>query len=246
MSLQVEFIDDDKKINSICFICCDNTNLLLNLIKPCLCNTLVHRDCLNKWRYESINPTSINYCCICLSKYKKERVINAKKIIKIISMCIFYVIKDILTVSFIFVTCIAIGFLFGYHLISPLHLDVQYQKFLIIIISSISTGITLLMIILIYLLIFLDIKISYLSNLFWYLLLNNYYNNTCHNNCNEYLSSLIFITTCSLIALVLFAFVAIFFVIFIFFKITCAICAIHFANFHKKSYYQIKDLRAST
>jgi hypothetical protein len=53
---------------SICFSK-EGEGISDELIKPCSCNSLKHRSCLNTWRSTQLNSTSFNNCEVCKFKY---------------------------------------------------------------------------------------------------------------------------------------------------------------------------------
>ncbi len=59
--------------NRACRICLDSGDYL---ISPCLCNSFVHKSCLNKWR-EQNRGNSYHECEVCKYKYQFRRFIYA-------------------------------------------------------------------------------------------------------------------------------------------------------------------------
>lgn len=71
-----------KRMAEICYFCLEGEGK--DLIKCCTCEcSWAHRSCLNRWRFESINPKALTKCTICLNKYKYEIDKDKEQIVKI-------------------------------------------------------------------------------------------------------------------------------------------------------------------
>lgn len=80
-----------------CKICTDGPAFGNELIKPCKCNSLVHRPCLNEWIKVSRNPIALNHCEVCLTKYEYEPVAGAS-LTRAKYFYLFLMIRDLILV----------------------------------------------------------------------------------------------------------------------------------------------------
>lgn len=82
------------------------------LIKPCMCNSLKHRSCLNRWRSTGINSKTFNNCEVCKFKFIIEYIPESmndymKRIGQLCLIILFDLIK-------LFFTFLMISFVVGW------------------------------------------------------------------------------------------------------------------------------------
>lgn len=67
---------------NICKICLDSETSDNVLFRPCVCNDYVHKNCLNKWRNETVNPYNFITCTVCKKKFatRKFRTLNDEEL----------------------------------------------------------------------------------------------------------------------------------------------------------------------
>lgn len=68
---------------TICRICLDAETDTTKLIRPCNCtgsNRFVHRECLDKWRVNSIRPEAFHTCTTCMKRFEFEEDESPKKL----------------------------------------------------------------------------------------------------------------------------------------------------------------------
>jgi hypothetical protein len=69
---EISFVVNDTR-ESHCRICYDQGTRTKPLIRPCRCQSLIHYECLEHWRYSNISNPRISRCEVCHYEYRTAR-----------------------------------------------------------------------------------------------------------------------------------------------------------------------------
>lgn len=125
-----------------CFVCLDNAvlNECNELIKPCLCNLLVHRDCLDNWRRSSSDPMALKYCSVCKRPYEYDYVTDRGAQICCLLKFIWYNMRDYSIIILFLVGMIVAAYYTGIAIMAK-HISWTYYDSATVCLIIIFTGI---------------------------------------------------------------------------------------------------------
>ncbi len=112
-----------------CFMC-GREQAPWDLIRPCRCDVVVHRQCLDTWRTVSPNADCFHTCDICLTQYEWEDELLDDATPQVCTPKRKFFLAVTRDITGLVVVCVGIAFLFGFLIVPALDVGLNRNKLL--------------------------------------------------------------------------------------------------------------------